>query len=47
MGISIFSYIIMLLGFLFIVLGFIIWKKQKLTFIYGCICNWLGALFNC
>ena len=35
MEMDIFSYAIMLFGFLFIVLGLIIWKKQKITLLHG------------
>lgn len=35
MGISIFSYIPILLGVLSILFGVIIWKKQKITLIHG------------
>lgn len=35
MGMNIFSCVIMLLGFSIIILGLIIWKKQKINFIYG------------
>jgi len=35
MGMNIFSYAIMLLGFSIILLEVIIWKKQKITLIHG------------
>lgn len=35
MGMNIFSYVIILLGFSSILLGLIIWKKQKITLIGG------------